>query len=326
VPAFLPGLALAARLHTDLVRPQLAGVRHSAALLGPGSEVLGHDTPRSTDHDWGARLQVFAPEPVRLDLPAEFLGWPVTVTVLDLGDWLHDHLGVDPRAPLGVLDWLALPTQTLAEFTAGAVFHDGLAELEPARRALAWYPDQVWRYVLAAQWHRIAEEEAFVGRCAEVGDDLGSAVVAARLARDLMRLALLQHRRYPPYSKWLGTEFAALPNAPVAALTRAVTGPDRAEHLVTAYRYVGETHNRLGLTAPLSTHPRPYYERPYPVLAAARFAEALRATLTTPDLRTRPLTGAVDQYTDSVDVARSSATTRSLTAALTPPDPHPWIN
>ncbi|HWD74857.1 MAG TPA: DUF4037 domain-containing protein, partial [Solirubrobacteraceae bacterium] len=46
------------------------------------------------------------------------------------------------------------------------------------------------------------------GRCAEAGDELGSAVVTARLARDLMRLCLLMRRRYPPYSKWLGTAFA----------------------------------------------------------------------------------------------------------------------
>jgi len=42
--------------------------------------------------------------------------------------------------------------------------------------------------VLACQWRRISQEEPFVGRCDEVVDELGSAVVAARLVRDLMRL------------------------------------------------------------------------------------------------------------------------------------------
>ena len=72
---------------------------------------------------------------------------------------------------------------------AGAVFHDGTRGLTRARAALSWYPHDLWRYVLSCQWSRIAEEEAFGGRRAEAGDELGSAIVMARLARDLMRLS-----------------------------------------------------------------------------------------------------------------------------------------
>ena len=88
------------------------------------------------------------------------------------------------------------------------MFHDGLGELEPVRASLAWYPRDIWCYLLACQWQRISQEEPFPGRCAEAGDDLGLLVITARLARDLMRLCLLMDRRYPPYSKWLGTAFA----------------------------------------------------------------------------------------------------------------------
>ncbi|WP_433496777.1 hypothetical protein ACQP1K_17480 [Sphaerimonospora sp. CA-214678] len=35
----------------------------------------------------------------------------------------------------------------------------------------------MWRHLLACQWQRRSGEEAFVGLCAEVGDDLGSALV-----------------------------------------------------------------------------------------------------------------------------------------------------
>jgi hypothetical protein len=42
-----------------------------------------------------------------------------------------------------------------------------------------------------------SQEKAFVGRCGEIADELGSAVVAARLIRDLMRLCLLIGRHYP---------------------------------------------------------------------------------------------------------------------------------
>jgi hypothetical protein len=49
------GLRLAAEFYQDVVRPLLdeafPALRYAAALLGPGSEVLGYDTARSTDHD-----------------------------------------------------------------------------------------------------------------------------------------------------------------------------------------------------------------------------------------------------------------------------------
>lgn len=69
------------------------------------------------------------------------------------------------------------------------------------RRLLAWYPRDVWLWLLAGQWDRLAQEEAFVGRAAQVGDDLGSRIVAARQVRELMRLCLLLASRYTPYAK-----------------------------------------------------------------------------------------------------------------------------
>jgi Domain of unknown function (DUF4037) len=162
------------------------------------------------------------------------------VEIIDVGSWFAAVLGFDPRTAIETLDWLAAPTQILASVTAGAVFHDDIGELTHARDQLAWYPVDVWRYVLACQWQRIAEEEPFVGRCGEVGDELGSALVAARLARDVMRLQLLQHRRYPPYSKWLGSAFARLPDAPrlipqLAHAMSALRSPEREDALVAVY-------------------------------------------------------------------------------------------
>jgi hypothetical protein len=59
---FVPGLELARDFGADVVRPLLQrefpGLNYAAALLGPGSDVAGFDTERSTDHDWGPRLQV----------------------------------------------------------------------------------------------------------------------------------------------------------------------------------------------------------------------------------------------------------------------------
>ena len=60
---FLPGLTLSRAFFEEAVAPIVAhefpGLRYSAARLGSGSEVLGYDTPRSIDHDWGPRLQLF---------------------------------------------------------------------------------------------------------------------------------------------------------------------------------------------------------------------------------------------------------------------------
>jgi uncharacterized protein DUF4037 len=228
------------------------------------------------------------------------------VQVSDLGGWLTGQLGFDPRHAVTLPDWLATPSQRLAEVTGGAVFHDGTGELSRARSRLAWYPDEVWRYVLSCQWGRIAQEEAFPGRCAEVGDELGSAVVTARLARDLMRLWLLMNRRYPPYGKWLGTAFSRVPGtaALAASLTAALAAlgwPSRERHLSQAYVTVAEEHNKLGLTKPLDTSTRRFYDRPYQVIDAGRFAAALADTITDPLIRRLPPIGAADQFIDSTD-------------------------
>ena len=66
MPAFVSGLDLSRRFFQEIVRPLLTrnfpAVRYAAALLGPGSEVLGFDTEISTDHDWGPRLFLFLRE------------------------------------------------------------------------------------------------------------------------------------------------------------------------------------------------------------------------------------------------------------------------
>jgi hypothetical protein len=341
-PAFRPGRELSRRLYTGAVAPLLArhvpGLVHSAALLGPGSDVLGFDTPRSADHDWGPRLQLFVAGPADRDaataalagrLPSSIAGYPVDlatrtgripqpVTVAVLDDWLTGHLGFDPSAGISTTDWLATPTQTLAEVTAGVVHHDGLGRLTAVRKALAWYPDDVWRYVLAAQWQRIGQEEAFPGRCAEVGDDLGSAVAVARLVRDLMRLSLLIDRIHPPYGKWLGTAFARSGAEEADALRAALTAawPEREDHLCAAYESMAGRQNGLGLAPMLDPRVRPFHDRPFRVLRADRFARALAGRIGDPALRRRPLTGAVDQVTDSTDVLGHRGRTRALTAAL----------
>ncbi|MFC8567965.1 DUF4037 domain-containing protein [Streptomyces sp. NPDC057245] len=358
-PSFVPGLELSRRYYREAVRPlldaQAPGIAHSAARLGGGSEVLGFDTARSADHEWGPRLQLFLrPQDAERGteirqllaerLPKTFLGLPThfaetadpgvrvmrvtdgpvhhRVEITDTAGWFTRQLGFDPGRGVTVADWLATPAQRLAEVTAGAVFHDGLGRLVPARASLDWYPHDVWLHLLACQWRRISQEEAFVGRCGEVGDELGSAVVAGRLVRDLMRLCLLMDRRYPPYSKWLGSAFARTPQAAVLTplLTAALAATDvrtREECLAGAYEAVAAAHNRMGLTEPVDPTTRPYHARPFRVLHAERFAAALGARITEPSVRALPPTGTVDQFTDSTDLVADPRRARAVTGALT---------
>lgn len=324
-PAFVPGLELASAFNREVVGPLLGDVRHSAALIGTGSDVLGFDTARSTDHGWGPRLQVFvdhadvAPVVAGVDagLPDTFRGWPVRygwgpvpvqhhVTVTTLRDWLVAHLGVDATRPLATADWLVTPQQLLLGVAEGAVFRDDTGALARVREALAWYPGPVWRWLLGCQWRRLAQEEPFVQRAAEVGDELGSAVIAARLARDVMRLALLIARRYAPYSKWLGTAFARLehPDGLDRFLADAVRAPNleaREAALGMAYEAVARRFNRLGLIEPVDPALRPFHDRPARVLIAYRFADPCLASVADPGLRALAPIGAVDQVVDTSD-------------------------
>jgi hypothetical protein len=217
-------------------------------------------------------------------------------------------LNIDPDQDLSPVDWVTIPEQILRAVTGGRVFHDGLGQLEPLRAKLGTYPPDVWRYLLANQWVRISQEEAFVGRCAQVGDELGSRLVAARLVRDLMRLCFLIERQYAPYIKWFGTAFAELTCAeqlsPVLARVLGATSwPEREAQLTLAYEQVARMHNALEITDPLPTQVRPFHNRPFLIIHAEDFVAAILDTIADPDVRAWPShLGAIDQFVDSTDV------------------------
>ncbi|MEV4888647.1 DUF4037 domain-containing protein [Nonomuraea sp. NPDC055795] len=335
---FVPGLELSRAFYGEVVAPLVGAVPHSAALIGPGSEVLAFDTERSADHDWGPRVLVFVEggdvaavrAAVAAGLPERFGGYPTVfgyrgrsgpgVRVCELGAWLEEVLGFDPRGGVSVMDWLSAPWQRLAEVTGGEVFHDGLGELEAAREALSWYPRDVWRYVLACQWMRIAQEEPFPGRCGEVGDELGSAVVGAGLVREVMRLALLLRRRYPPYAKWLGSALARVPGSAelgeaLAVAVGARSWREREAGLARAYSRVAAVQNRMALAEPLDARVRGFHDRPFLVIGGERFAGALLAAVSDPQVAALPVVGCVDQLSDGVAVVRGPGVARAVTEA-----------
>jgi hypothetical protein len=343
---FIKGLKLCELFYKEAVKPILAthfcDLVYSAALIGLGSEVLGFDTPQSMDHDWGPRLMLFLGEAdhrayrdridqvLRQELPHEIHGYPTDLAVANrdetagavAGSASTNHgvmfltvrrffeyaLNFDPNEELRLVDWLTFPEHCLRGITGGHVFYDGLGQLEPIRARLGYYPHDVWLYLLAAQWRRISQEEAFVGRCGQVGDDVGSRLVAARLIRDLMRLCFLMERQYAPYIKWFGTAFKQLncANYLVPIFVRALnatTWPEREKSLTLAYEFVAQMHNDLAITKPLPAQVSQFYDRPFLVIHAGRFAEAIRAAIASPQVRALPENlGSIDQFVDSTDV------------------------
>jgi hypothetical protein len=253
----LPGLELARRYFGQAVEPIVAaaapGLRYAAALIGDGSEVLGFDDAVSTDHEWGPRVLLFLSEEdffrfaevivaalddrlpplfagrqtafpdrdrhVGLSLEARYAGSARhAVEVHSLGAWLERQIGIDVsvRAP-SLQEWDAFDEQRLLSVTSGAVFRDDVGALAAVRASLAFLPEDVRLAKMARRWCAAAAELPFVGRAGHVGDDLGSRILCARLAEQAMRLCFLVDCRYAPYSKWLGTAWAAFPRPSAAA-------------------------------------------------------------------------------------------------------------
>ena len=360
VPKFIPGLKLSRLFYEDKVKPILdrafPRVRHSAALIGWGSEVLGFDTRISSDHHWGPRVLLFLSEKdsprlkdkiskvLATELPYEFMGYstnygkpepngvrhlekidsgPVKhmINIYSVRSFFQARLGFDLKRQITTADWLTFPQQRLLELTSGEVYYDGLGQLAKTRARLEYYPKDIWLYMMAAQWIRISQEEAFVGRAGHVGDELGSQIVAARLVREIIKLSFLMERRYTPYSKWLGTAFKKLPIArPLSPTLRrallAKTWKTREKWLSQAYSVIATQHNALKITEPLSTNTSNYYSRPYSVIFAERFAAAIKRAIKDPEVKKIDSDiGSIDQFTDSTDVVENLDLIRKLRSA-----------
>lgn len=186
--AFVPGLELSREVYHELVRPILdarfPGLFYTAACLGRGSEVLGYDDEMSTDHDWRLRVLLFLHEEdrarlgadvgrtLRRELPPTFRYRPVDFEIHTVRRYFLEQLAIDVDSELEVRDWLTLPEFGLRMFTAGEVYRDDVG-LQPIRDRLAYYPRDVWLYLLLAGWWRVHPEMNLVGRAGPWGTNWG---------------------------------------------------------------------------------------------------------------------------------------------------------
>ncbi len=325
------GISLAHGYYQDVVRPLLRTrwprLPHAAARLGSGSDVLGLDDETSRDHDWGLRLTLLVGGDLVDDvtslleahLPDSYAGLPTRVAtsqdptvrqrteVATAEAFVAARLGLDVSGALTTRDWLCLTGQSLLEVTAGQVFTDDVGTLSDLRQKLAWYPDEVWRYVVAADWVRLGEDLPLLGRAGQRGDDVGSRVIAARMVNTAMHLAFLLSRRWPPYPKWLGTLLTRLPVAgdllpALATVLDARDWPDRQQAVARSLAVLHRRQRAAGLPATGDTPTEPFFDRPF-LGIRARVPELLLRTVTDPLLQALPPgVGSVEQWVDNVGV------------------------
>jgi len=301
----------------------------------------------SADHHWGPRVMLFLKENeqqaahdrlknvLREDLPYEFLGYPTSfsnpnpddnntqlliqltegpvnhrVDIFTIRDYLLVYLNFDIAGEIEATDWLTFPEQKLRTLTSGNVFHDEIG-LREALDRFAYYPHDVWLYLLASGWNRIGQEEHLMGRAGLAGDEIGSALIGARLVRDIMRLCFLMERSYAPYPKWFGTAFRELRcsdaiSRHLTAALRSSSWRERESHLVPAYEKLADMHNGLGITAQLPAKCTNFFGRPFKVIELpGAFSKAITAEIRDPEVKRiaeRRLLGSIDQISDNTDL------------------------
>lgn len=350
------GIELSRRFYEQVVAPTLdrdfPTLRYAAARIGLGSEVLGYDSLMSADHDYGPCVQIFLspdtfPETARkvmsaLDgaMPPNFDGFTVrypTFTrpqgsvvkqmlgsdhgaeLYTLGAWRDTFLGPGFNIKLSNLDWLSYPEQLFLIVTAGAVFRDDLGELSAIRETMHYFPQDVWLYKIAAQWNRIAEERAYIGRTADAGDELGSRVIATRMTHNIMRLALLLERRYAPYPKWFGSAFNQLLCAADLAplLEQILSASDwrqREEHIASAVRFLAELQLALKVPGAINPEEGSLHERPFRFIDTVTLSDGIMGEIADEQLRQLPRFGGADQFLGSFVLAVPSWSFTAATA------------
>ena len=360
---FVPGLELARVFYTRMVRPVLdnyfPGLRYSAGLIGGGSEVLGFDDAMSRDHHWGPRLMVFL-KPSDMGksgklkkilsekLPHECLGYPVNFSSPDPADkgvqlmkerkagpvnhrvefftirgFSRDYLGFDAGKEPEPADWMTFPQQKLAGLTAGGIFRDDLG-IEKIRKKFRTFPRDVRLYLMAACWRRIGQEEHLMGRAGLAGDELGSALIASRLVRDIMNLCFLLEQKYAPYPKWFGSGFRRLAcggkmESPLKKALAAGTWRKRERYLMIAMGKIAVLHNKSSIAGRVPKRAGWFWDRPFRVYQGERIASTLLKRIKDPrvkKLAARGILGSVDTISDNTDLLCRTALRPDLKRAL----------
>lgn len=341
-----------------IIEESFPRLKYSAGLIGYGSDVLGYDDEVSADHMWGPRFYMFlSGEDISLKdeifqalcrgLPYTYEGYSVNFTepnpndngvqkpklisagkvnplvfIQTFEEFLTEQLGTADLDNIKPYEWLSFSEHRLLSLVSGKFFTDSLNCAEIISK-IKFYPKAMKLYLIASSWEIIASEQAFVKRCGECGDEIGSQIICSRICERLMRLCFLYKEAYAPYSKWFGTAFGRLDVD--GKIKQAISGAlsaegflQREKKLAEAQALTAELHNASGLTEPVDYKIESYFGRDTKVIFAEKFSEAVSKELVGTDFENVPLLGTLSQVggvasiTDDMDSSRIADFNRGL--------------
>lgn len=346
---FTKGLALNEKYYHEVIGPLLqqfdSRLIYSCGLLGYGSDVLGLDNATSMDHNWGPRLQIFLRKEdlqkkkelddyLTTNLPPSFMGFPTNYSGESMDSTKRmeptdgppiNHLieiyGIDafiqsivgkPLDAMLPLDWVSIPDQILLEATSGAVFHDGLAKLQPTREFLGYYPLDVQKLKIASLWECISQEEAFIGRCVENADFIGIKLISTRIVCMLLKICFAIKKQYIPYSKWFSIQFKTLGLQAVEKLATEILqerDPRLIEQKVAELCLeVIALNNKANDLPVIKNTITNYYGRPYQVIMAGQIVSLFINSIKDETLKKLDLASLfIDNKIDGADYTNSRA-------------------
>lgn len=319
----------------EILDEYFPNLKYSAGLIGYGSDVLGYDDAVSTDHMWGPRFYLFLRKEniakkddifrtLSENLTYTYKGYSVNFTepdpddcgvqhpqfisegkvnplifILTFEDYLREQLGTSDLDNIKPFEWLSFSEHRLLSLVSGRFFVDGLNCAQIISK-IRYYPQDVKLYLIASNWETISSEQAFLKRCGECGDEIGSRIICSRIAERLMRLCFLYKSTYAPYSKWLGTAFNKLDidekiGDTIKCALSADSLAEREDKIVAAQALVADMHNASGLTDFVDYRIENYFGRDIKVIFADKFAEAAAKKLNHTVFENTPLIGTLSQ-------------------------------
>lgn len=197
--------------------------RLAIGLAGEGSECFGFDDDISQDHDfepafciWLSRADYekygFALERSYSRLPREFEGYsrsrvsPVGGSrhgVICTEEFFEKFLGT-PSLPTSLLQWLYIPTSSLACASNGEVFYDGAGDFSAVRDKLrAGFPEDVRLKKIAACATLMSQSGLYnYPRAIERGESGTAQLCIFEFVRHTISMIYLLNNKFEPFYKW----------------------------------------------------------------------------------------------------------------------------